>query len=106
MITVIKMHQQANLKRKIGGDEKDLTKTNRSKISLKEKNQVFPILALSNEIIIRIASFLTLKDLVSKFLVNFNSKQDRLGSVVQSSIGSAHNLPTQFYLDTADHVCG
>ena len=65
LITVSKMQEQANLKRKITEDEKDETETKQNKKSSKEENEFFPMLDLPNEIILRIGSFLTLKDLVS-----------------------------------------
>ena len=68
LITVSKMQEQANLKRKITEDEKDETETKQNKKSSKEENEFFPMLDLPNEIILRIGSFLTLKDLVSKIV--------------------------------------
>ena len=65
LITVSKMQEQANLKRKITEDEKDETETKQNKKSSEEENELFPMLDLPNEIILRIGSFLTLKDLVS-----------------------------------------
>ena len=65
LITVSKMQEQANLKRKITEDEKDETETKQNKKSSEEENEFFPMLDLPNEIILRIGSFLTLKDLVS-----------------------------------------
>ena len=65
LITVSKMQEQANLKRKITEDEKEETETKQNKKSSEEENELFPMLDLPNEIILRIGSFLTLKDLVS-----------------------------------------
>ena len=68
LITVCKMQDHGNLKRKIIEDEKDETERKQNKKIPKEENELFSMLDLPNEIILRIASFLTLKDLVSKFL--------------------------------------
>ena len=66
LIRVSKMQEeQANLKRKITEDEKEETETKQNKKSSEEENELFPMLDLPNEIILRIGSFLILKDLVS-----------------------------------------
>ena len=71
LITEIKMQQPANMKQKAVECQKDQLRIKRTKTNKKEVIQVFPVLELPNEVILRISSFLTLKDLVSIFLIIF-----------------------------------
>ena len=65
------MQQPANMKQKADECQKDQLRIKRTKTNKKEVIQVFPVLELPNEVILRISSFLTLKDLVSTFLIIF-----------------------------------
>ena len=65
------MQQPANMKQKAVECQKDQLRIKRTKTNKKEVIQVFPILELPNEVILRISGFLTLKDLVSTFIIIF-----------------------------------
>ena len=56
------------MKQRFDEVEKDQLRIKRTKRNIKEENKVFPILDLPNEVILRISSFLSLKDLVSTFI--------------------------------------